>query len=148
MLAAAPRSAQCLLATGESIGSQSPVLWHFSGIAWSKRCGLGPRMDSVRLTDTRLFIFMIHRVAVGGSDCRLISPPLVRFQPVELWPSCIGFRNFAVNEVHVGSIPIGHPLHAAFDYWLGRLFFRQQEGDRNSHAVLASNEATLWRGRF
>jgi hypothetical protein len=27
---------------------------------------------------------------------------------MELWPSCIGFRNFAVNEVHVGSIPIGH----------------------------------------
>ena len=75
-------------------------------------------MDSVRLTDTRL------------------------------WPSCTGFRNFAVNEVHVGSIPIGHPLHAAFEYWLGRLSFEQQEGDRNSHAVLASNEATLWRGRF
>ena len=27
-----------------------------------------------------------------------------------LWPSCIGFRNLAVNQVHVGSIPIGHPL--------------------------------------
>ena len=26
--------------------------------------------------------------------------------------------------------------HAAFDYWLGRLFFRQQEGDRYSYAVL------------
>ena len=35
-----------------------PVLgacWKFAGIAWSKRCGLGPRMDSVRLTDTRLW---------------------------------------------------------------------------------------------
>ena len=25
---------------------------------------------------------------------------------------------------------------AAFDYWLGRLLLRQQEGDRNSYAVL------------
>ena len=30
---------------------------------------------------------------------------------MELWPSCIGFRNFAVNEVHVGSIPIGHTVN-------------------------------------
>ena len=52
---------------------------------------MGPRMDSVRLTDTRL------------------------------WPSCIGFRNFAVNEVHVGSIPIGHPReHFRWQVPLGR----------------------------
>ena len=84
-----------------------------------------------------------------------------------------------MNEVHVGSIPIGHPRvniyggnflwegslivyqvvagstpvaiafnNAAFDYWLGRLLLRQQEGDRNSYAVLASIEATKRRGRF
>ena len=35
---------------------------------------------------------------------------MVRFQSPVLWPSCIGFRNLAVNQVHVGSIPIGHPL--------------------------------------
>jgi hypothetical protein len=55
--------------------------------------------------------------------------------------SGVGFQRLTVNEFVAGSIPVGHPYHAAFDYWLGRLFFRQQEGDRNSHAVLASNEA-------
>lgn len=37
---------------------------------------------------------------------------------------------------------------AAFDYWLGRLLLRQQEGDRNCYAVLASIEATKRHGRF
>ena len=42
-----------------------------------------------------------------------------------------------------------HRFHqAAFDYWLGRLLLRQQEGDRYSYAVLASAEAFKWRGRF
>ena len=80
-----------------------------------------------------------------------------------------------MNEFVAGSIPVGHPepigkslwegnlivqvafgfdsrchrFHqAAFDYWLGRLLLRQQEGDRNSYAVLASAEAFKWRGRF
>ncbi len=89
-----------------------------------------------------------------------------------------GFQRLTVNEFVAGSIPASHPrenfrwqfplgreldclssrcgfdsrchrfANAAFDYWLGRLLLRQQEGDRNSYAVLASIEATKRRGRF
>ena len=59
-----------------------------------------------------------------------------------------GFQRLTVNEFVAGSIPVGHPCNAAFDYWLGRLLLRQQEGDRYSYAVLASNEAIKRRGRF
>jgi hypothetical protein len=38
----------------------------------------------------------------------LSTKPQVRFLLPELWPPCIGFRNLDVNQVHVGSIPIGH----------------------------------------
>ena len=54
-----------------------------------------------------------------------------------------------VYQVAAGSTPVAIAFkHAAFDYWLGRLLLRQQEGDRNSYAVLASIEATKRRGRF
>ena len=59
------------LALNQANTGSIPVLgarWNLSGIAWSKRCGLGPRMDSVQLTDTRLFEMTIHRGAAGGSD--------------------------------------------------------------------------------
>ena len=49
-----------------------------------------------------------------------------------------GFQRLTVNEFVAGSIPVGHPLQAAFDYWLGRLLLKQQEGDRYSYAVLGS----------
>ncbi len=54
-----------------------------------------------------------------------------------------------VYQVAAGSTPVAIAFtNAAFDYWLGRLLLRQQEGDRNSYAVLASIEATKRRGRF
>ena len=42
-----------------------------------------------------------------------------------------------VYQVAAGSTPVAIAFkNAAFDYWLGRLLLRQQEGDRNSYAVL------------
>ena len=41
--------------------------WSFiAGIAWSKRCGLGPRKDSVRLTDTRLSFLSVFNIPWGS----------------------------------------------------------------------------------
>jgi len=50
---------------------------------------------------------------VGTGRRLLIASSQVRFLPPELWPSCIGFRNLIVNQVHVGSIPSGHPAMKA-----------------------------------
>lgn len=84
--------------------------------------------------------------------------------------SGVGFQRLTVNEFVAGSIPVSHlanifggkflwegslivyqvaagstPVaialkYAAFDYWLGRLLLRQQEGDRNSYAVLGQQQ--------
>ena len=57
-----------------------------------------------------------------------------------------------VYEVDAGSTPVAIAFckQAAFDYWLGRLLLRQQEGDRNSYAVLGWRQGWLTkrRGRF
>jgi hypothetical protein len=42
-----------------------------------------------------------------------------------------------VYQVAAGPTPVAIVFtNAAFDDWLGRLLLRQQEGDRNSYAVL------------
>ena len=54
-----------------------------------------------------------------------------------------------VYQVAAGSTPVAIAFkYAAFDYWLGRLLLRQQEGDRNSYAVLGRQQSwptkTAW----
>ena len=65
---------------------------------------------------------------------RLVT--LNQFGGKSLWEG-----NLIVYQVVAGSTPVAIALkYAAFDYWLGRLLLRQQEGDRNSYAVLGQQQ--------
>ena len=68
-----------------------------------------------------------------------------------LWEGSLIVYQVAGFKVFGGSTRVAIALKcAAFDYWLGRLLLRQQEGDRNSYAVLGRQQdwPTKRRGRF
>ncbi len=53
-----------------------------------------------------------------------------------LWEGSLSVYQVAPFPGEEGSTPVAIAfINAAFDYWLGRLLLRQQEGDRNSYAV-------------
>ncbi len=89
-------------------------------------------------------LYWFQELRCERSPCRFNSdrPPCepLRWQvplgrELDCLSSCCGFD----SRCHRFEI-------TAFDYWLGRLLLRQQEGDRNSYAVLCL--AKSWRGRF